>query len=322
MNKSILTIASGKKLYLDLAINLYYSFILNKLNTDINFIIVTDIIFDKKELITQDQLTIKTLPKGELGVGFSSKLQLDFLAPEGQTLFIDSDCLIFGDLTNIFERFKGQSVSVVGSYISDGEWFGDIRKILIKFGLNRMPKFNGGIYYLEKGEKATRVYQLAREIEQQYEEIGFKRLRNRPNDEVIMALAMAKLDEKPLIDDGTIMSDPLCCQAPYRLDVIKGIASLENPHHPNKLHQPWYPFHKVSPKIVHFLGYYTEHYPYQKEVFRLKKKINDDLTILNELRAIIFIEARNKIKIRLKNLVRPIYRAIFGIRNVRQSNRI
>lgn len=321
MKKQVITIASGKKYYLDLALHLYYSFVLHHQHSGINFIIVTDIAITE-EPITKHLLTIKTVDPGELGIGFSSKLQLDKLAPEGQTLFIDSDCLIFGDLTGIFDKFKGKSVSVVGGYILEGEWFGDIKNILKQFNLSRIPKFNGGIYYLEKGEKATQVYQRAREIEQQYDEIGFKRLRNRPNDEVIMALAMAQLNEEPLIDDGTIMSDPLCCQAPYYLDVIKGSAFMENPPPPNKLHQDWYPFQKVSPKIVHFLGYYTEHYPYKKEVFRLRKKLKNKLTFLNEAKALFAIEKYSQLKTTVKTTLRPIYHVLFGTRKVKQSNRI
>src|SRR5437899_1696335 len=84
-------------------------------------------------------------------------------------------------------------------------------------------------FYLEKGAAATRVYERARALEKQYDEIGFVRLRNRPNDEVIMALAMQLEGMKPLIDDGSIMSDPLACPGKYQIDVVNGNTLLINP---------------------------------------------------------------------------------------------
>lgn len=258
LKKNVLTIATGKELYITMAVNLARSFYWWNKNTDISFYIVTD----APELIAKDVLAytnIITIKKGELGDGFSPKLHLDKLAPAGQTLFIDSDCLIFGEISILFENFKSHSVSVVGNYISDGEWFGDIKKICAQFKVPHIPKFNGGIYYLEQGETATATYKTARKLEQEYDEIGFTKLRNRPNDEVIMALAMQLNGQKPIIDDGNTMSDPQACPGGYKIDVIKGKRWLLNPPIPNPLHQAWYPFKKVEPLVFHFLGHYTQH---------------------------------------------------------------
>src|ERR1700761_392416 len=101
MDKNILTIATGKGLYVDMAANLARSFLHWHPQTDIQFHLVTD----QKQIIPNDIVDrIKTIEikPGELGEGFSSKLFLDKLAPEGQTLFIDSDCLVFGNLDWVF----------------------------------------------------------------------------------------------------------------------------------------------------------------------------------------------------------------------------
>jgi hypothetical protein len=116
LNKYVLTIATGKKLYIDLAVNLARSFLHWHPNSDIIFRIATDM----PQLIPADilaKIQTITIKSGELGFGFSPKLHLDKLADEGQTLFIDSDCLIFERLDYLFERFKGHDVSVVGNYI-------------------------------------------------------------------------------------------------------------------------------------------------------------------------------------------------------------
>jgi len=320
-SRRVLTIGTGKRYYVDLAANLARSFLYWHKGSDIIFQLVTD----QPEMIPEDirsSIQVMKISPGKLGEGFSTKLHLDKVAVEGQTLFIDSDCLIFGNLDFVFDRFSGHDVSVVGSYIREGEWFGDVRSICLKFKVEHLPKFNGGIYYLEKGLKASAIYQRAREIEKNYDEIGFVRLRSRPNDEVIMSLAMQLHGQTPIDDDGTIMSDPQACQGGYKIDVIKGERRLYNPPPPNSLHQNWYPFENVSPVIVHFLGHYTNHHQYKREVFRLSKALVNRLDIWSGIYSFLAISATAIIKIRLKNIIRPFYHYLFGKRKIKTSERI
>jgi hypothetical protein len=319
--RNILTIATGKKLYLDMAVNLARSFRLWNSGNDIKFYLATDqpagLPADVKDFVE----TIALQP-GELGDGFSPKLHLDKLAPEGQTLFIDSDCLIYGDIKPVFEKFAGHPVSVVGHYISSGEWFGDVGAICKKYKVMSMPKFNGGIYYLENGEKAKKLYELARQLEQQYDEIGFVPLRNRPNDEVIISLAMALNDETPFIDDGTIMSDPLSCPGKFKTDVLNGKTFLENPPNPSPLHQDWYPFEKVSPLIIHFLGHHVQSYQYKKDAYRLSKLHQSSISFAEKLKSDLFIEWPMRARAAFKNMLRPLYKLIFGTRRIKPSERL
>jgi len=304
-----------------MAVNLARSFWLWNSGTPINFYIATDMPQYLPADVTAFARMIPVQP-GELGGGFSPKLHLDKLAPEGHTLFIDSDCLVYGNLEGVFEKFAGHSVSVVGGYISSGEWFGDVAAICKKFNVKQIPKFNGGIYYLEKGKKAAEIYQMARELETQYDGIGFVRLRNRPNDEVIIALAMAINDEKPVFDDGSVMSDPLSCPGEFFTDVIKGKAVLHNPPKPSPLHQDWYPFKKVNPTVVHFLGHYAQLYPYRREAYRLSKIADNKLGWVNNLKSLIFIEYPGRLEHFLRNTFRATYRRFFGVRKIKRSERI
>lgn len=320
-NKQIITIATSKKLYIDMAVNLIRSFILWNKNNHISFYLATDIPqylpADVKEYIN-----LIHLQPNELGEGFSPKLHLDKIAPAGKTLFIDSDCLIYGSLVPVFEQFNGRKVSVIGNYISKGEWFGDIAAVCQKFNIPHLPKFNGGIYYLEQGPEAAKVYATARELENSYDEIGFVRLRKRPNDELLMALAMQLHGQKPVMDDGTVMSDPQACRGSYKLNVISGKRQLVNPPSPNPLHQGWYPFKTVSPVIVHFLGYYTQHYPYKKDVYRLKMLATGNLDLFTEVKALVTIQYPEQITKLFKHLLRPVYHVVFGNRKVKPSERL
>jgi hypothetical protein len=321
MNRSVITIATGKELYIKLAVNLARSFFWWNQDTDIRFIIVTD----QPEKIPSDianKIQIHQVQADELGKGFSSKLNLDKLTPEGQTLFIDSDCLVFANLDFIFERFKGHPVSVVGNYIAEGEWFGDVKKVCRQFNIPHLPKFNGGIYYVEKSPEADAVYKTARELEIRYDEIGFTRLRNLPNDELLMALAMQLHDQHPIPDDAMIMSDPQACPGGYFIDVIKGKRWLFNPPTPHPMHQSWYPFENVSPVIVHFLGYHTLNYPYRREVYRLEKAFGNKLNTFTIAGSLLLIEYPARLKGLLKNKLRTTYHKIFGIRKIQTSERI
>lgn len=320
-DRAVLTIATGKPVYLDLAINLARSFFLWNKETGIAFQLATDM-GDQIPGDLKDKIQVISIKSGEYGKAFSPKLFLDKLAVSDKTLFIDSDCLVFGNLEKVFERFGGHAVSVIGGYINSGEWFGDITAICKKFDIPHMPKFNGGIYYLEKGETADKVYESAREFEKQYDKIGFVRLRNSPNDEVLMSLAMQLHGQTPVHDDGTVLSDPQACQGGYDIDVMKGKRRLINPPKPHQLHQDWYPFTEVSPLVVHLLGSYTHDYPYKREVFKLQKAVGRQSAVLTNFIAFGKIEAPARVKNFLKSTFRPIYRLLFGVRKVQASDRI
>jgi len=318
--RNVLTIATGKALYVDLAINLARSFYYWNKDTGIKFYLATD----RAELVSEDVkpfVFIIPLTENKLGKGFSTKLHLEKLAPPGNTLFIDSDCLVYGNIESIFDRFAGRTVSVVGDFISTGEWFGDIESICKKLQLKKMPKFNGGIYYLENGDRAKHIYETAQSLEKSYDEIGFIKLRGTPNDEVLMAVAMEMSGEKPITDDGTIMGDLQACQGSYKLNVIEGYAELNNPPYPDPLHQNWYPHKTIHPLIVHFLGYYTQHHPYLIDVYRLRKKLAGELNTWNRLKGNLTIKYPSKLKNTAKNIFRPLFHRLFGYRSIEHSER-
>lgn len=319
--RNILTLATGKKLYVDMATNLVRSFIFWNKGTDIIFYLATD----QPQLIPDDIkgfIKLIELKPGEYGKGFSPKLHLDKLAPAGQTLFIDSDCLIYGDLLPVFDKFQDHKVSVIGNYIATGEWFGDVAAICKQFNIAHLPKFNGGVYYIENGPETARVYETARMLELKYDDIGFVRLRNRPNDEVLMALAMQLSAEKPIADDGTILAEFVNFQSGIKSDLVKGMATLYNtPTHPN--YQKNWPLLSSKPLIVHFLGHYNQVLPYIKEVNILRYISSNKYGIGNaRLLTTLLITTPFQIKTIAKQLLRPIYRSIIGFRAVKTSDRV
>ncbi|MEL6166224.1 MAG: hypothetical protein AAFR37_21590, partial [Cyanobacteria bacterium J06628_3] len=276
-NRAVLTIATGKPIYIQMAVNFARSFKWWHKDSDIRFVLATD----QKQLIPPDLQDIEVieLQPGQYGHGFSPKLHLDKLALAQQTLFIDADCLCVGSLESVFDRFEGRAVSVVGSSISEGEWFGDVAAVCQRFGVKALPKFNGGVYYLEKGELSGHVYAKARELEPHYEEIGLTLLRGRPNDELLMAIAMAMNNQVGIPDDGSIFTDPQACPVGLSIDVLRGKSRLINPPPPHSKHQAWYPLEEAHPLLVHFLGHHTTTYPYLREELRLWLVLSKGLNI-------------------------------------------
>jgi hypothetical protein len=319
--KAVLAIATGKPIYIQMAVNLARSFKWWHKDSSIKFTLATD----QKHLLPEDLSDIEVIEvqPGQYGKGFSPKLHLDKLAIAQQTLFIDADCLCVGSLEPVFERFAGHAVSVVGGLISQGEWFGDVAAVCQRFGIPAIPKFNGGIYYLEKGEESDRIYAKARELEPQYDEIGLLRLRNRPNDELLMAIAMALHNQTPIPDDGSIMSDPQACQGGLFIDVLRGKSKLINPPAPNPKHQAWYPLTEVHPVVVHFLDHHTTVYPYKCEELRLELVSTKKWSICAvDMWANLFCSIPLLTQYAIKDALRPTYHLIFGTRTASVSNRI
>ena len=259
------------------------------------------------------------LNPGQFGEGFSPKLYLNELAPAEQTLFVDADCLCTEPLNEVFDRFAGHDVSVIGRPISDGEWFGDVAEICESFDIPAIPKFNGGVYYLEPGSKCDSVYNTAQSLKSEYDEIGFERLRTHPNDEVLVSLAMALHDQEPLPEDGTIMNSTLACPGGMDIDVLRGESHLYNPKdHPD--HNDWYPLEEMNPALVHFLGHQTTQHPYRREAIRLKKVLRDGWPVwAADTWAALRFSMPWLTKERTKDLLRPAYHALFGPRSIQKS---
>jgi len=312
---AVFTIATGRKVYLDMAFALARSYRRWHSETDPKFYIATDSQIECP--VDLQALDIIRVQPGALGSGFSSKLFLDRLAPARQSLFVDADCLCVGSLASAFERFRGRAVSVIGRNVGCGEWFGDVGAICRQFGVPSVPRFNGGVYYVEPGERCSAVYETARSLHQRYDEIGFKRLRGSENDEVLMALAMALHRQEPIAERGDIMNSLLAGPGGLEIDVLRGRALLRNPaDHPK--HNDWYEMEELRPRIVHFLGMDCRAYPYGREIARLKLVDEHGWPAwLARFWVGLSYSAPRRVLTMVKDLLRPIWHKILGPRPVR-----
>jgi hypothetical protein len=320
-DRAVLTIAVGKPLYRRLAINLLRSLLYWHPESDLRFVLATD----QTEPLPSDLASVEivALAPRQYGEGFSPKLHLDRLGPAEKTLFVDADCLCVGSVDSVFARFKDRAVSVVGGAISQGEWFGDVESVCQRFAVRALPKFNGGIYYVEKGDICSSVYSKARELEEHYDSLGLVRLREKPNDELLIAISMAIHGLKAIPDDGSVLSSPFEAPTQLEIDVFKGRSVLVNPFPPNPQHQSWYPLHEVHPVLVHFLGDHHSRYEYCAEAFKLRFWNRNRLVlVVLPFMAMLFITWPGQMWQAAKNALRPAYRRCFGVRRLKPSERI
>lgn len=318
--RGVLTLALGPALYWELACNLSRSVRHWHPDGSLPVTIVTD----QPRKLPPDLATVRLhqVAPDELGRGFEAKLHLDRLAPAAHTLFIDADCLVYASLHPVFALLAGHPVATFGHEIAAGEWFGDVATLCARIGVPAIPKFNGGVYYLEPGPPATEVFQTARGLKPRYDELGLVRLRGRPNDELLIAAAMARHGLHPMPDDATILSDPQCCPGPLRVSVLRGRRRLHNPPPPSSLHRAWYPFTDVSPAIVHFLGDYTSGPAYRADALRLALAARRLPPWAATPAASLLVVAPGTARTWVKNLLRPVFHRCFGVRGIRPSSRL
>jgi hypothetical protein len=320
--KSVITIATNKKMYVDMACNLAMSFLLwNDVNS-IHFFLVTDCPQFIPEKL-RNRIEIIVVSPGELGDGFSTKLHMDKFAYAKQTLFIDADCLVYANLEPAFNEFKGHEVSVIGYNRYEGKDIGfckDIALVIADTGISYFPLLCGSVYYFEKGEMANNIFDYARSLLKSYHDIGLISLRNKENEEPLIAISMAKFNQLPVNDTGLIKADKMFYEF-LDTNVIEGKARLWNT---DRIPIPEYSKLKsASPLIVHFNAYYAEMFEYKAEVIRLKQVFlgNKSIAFANLYAAILSIAPGKSIKA-FKNLLRPFYRSIFGYRNAKSLKRM
>lgn len=124
---------------------------------------------------------------------YMDKLELLKRAPYNENIFIDSDCIAFGDLNRFWAGFDGATdFSAFGTTLpldaTDG-WF--TREGAGKYSdqLDHLIYFHGGIYFIRRGATCDAIYGVARDIAAHYRDYRFRMFKN-PADEPILALAM------------------------------------------------------------------------------------------------------------------------------------
>lgn len=222
MKKGFITLATGKK-YRKIARNLLRSY-RRFAKERLPFAILTD---------TEDQYTDefdKVILITDPLFSYMDKLKIESLTPFDETIFIDSDCLIYRDINCYFNWFEknGSDFSVIGA-VHPPEWmdgYFQIEKIkkYVSVVPTFIPSFNGGIYYIKSGEVSKSVFTDANDFARHYQVFDFYMP---SGDEPVLALSMAIHDCYPMTShpEGNTF---VLAQKEYRTDPFCGKVEFES----------------------------------------------------------------------------------------------
>jgi hypothetical protein len=270
-SRGILTLAYGHKRFIEQARSLAHSLQLHVPHLS------RTLVTDSHDPQLHRLFTQVIAYRPQYGSGVRQKLFLDRYSPYDRTLFIDSDCLVLGNLDAFWSAFDGQHFAVPGfRYLLKGatDPYIDVDHVLDTLNITAIPKFNGGTYYFTRNPQATAFFDTARNILDDFRTLRLGEFRrNGPADEAIYAVAMALHGIAPTWMGPGGMWTPCGYKGPLLLDAISGTCSFEKEGM------------KLSPEIVHFPGEYVFAFPYIRERARLRARIEGERTSMFSLAA-------------------------------------
>ena len=263
MTRGFITIATGKEIYYQLAKNLLLSY---KLFTDspLPFAIMCD---RENEYTTLfDQVVILEKPLN----AFWDKFELLKRAPYDETIFIDSDCLAYGDLNDYWNYFEGAD-DFTGSgcnYPIDSEkgLFQKDRVGPYNGRVHWKPDIMGGLYFIRKGPVCDALYEECQYISTHYDDFVWPDYCAPKADETVLCLAMAAHGLHALDADPSNYGHPGEATE-MEFDIFTGHCSYATEWHPKVPHG----------RLVHFGTRYCKKPPYIVEVEKMNVLIRNGL---------------------------------------------
>lgn len=294
--KGFITVATGKEEYYQLAENLLRSYHLF-CKKPLPFAILAD----RENAYTSKFDDVMIFSDGATN-SYLDKLSLGDYLPYDINIFIDSDCLAYGDLNQLFDYFKdADDFSCFGRVLPLDDrtgWFeyenlGELRqKVSYVVGLH------GGIYYMRKGDICRKIFSDAKAFVPDYTKYKFKGRFNTPGDEPLVALSMAVNGCRPI----PFVLEAICCYWEHidhmTIDLSKGLARVEEKT-------------KYNAILVHWGTRYTRQYVYRGQIDlmniledsagnkqeRIRKCIRYyDKLMMSEKRKVFMSRVKNKIK--------------------------
>jgi len=251
--RGFVTIATGAERYYKLAENLRYSYKLFAAEP-LPFAIIAD--RENKYTSSFDDVIIIDRPTGS----YMDKLCLYELLPYDETIFIDADCLAYGDLNCWFSWFSSMNdFSCFGYAFTDLStphgWF-DASAVPEPYAekIKFVPSFNGGVYYLRRSAICGEVFALAKKFAAEYDRRVFRGFLN-PADEPLLGLAMA-------IQDCWPVNRPAILFAP------KSKHLSIDPFTPKVCYKQ----ESIEYSIIHWSNYLTQKSRYRFETERLRNR--------------------------------------------------
>lgn len=205
-----ITLATGSRFYLELAINLALSLKLNDPTRP--FCVVLD---KGAELPPEFKPFVDHVAYLDPKPGFNgclNKLRINEVSPYSETMFVDSDCvLVKKDMDRHWAKFSAPGFSIAGGKVTSGHWYSfDIAQAVQALQIPYMVKMNSGVYYFRQGEESDRFFNTTLSLVEHHQRLlgTFHRNKVQLADEPFIGAAMGQLGLEPLGYDpkeGSIM---------------------------------------------------------------------------------------------------------------------
>ena len=187
---------------------------------------------------------------------YMDKLRLFDCLPYDETIFIDADCLVYGNIDRWWDLFEHAGDFSLFGYAyedldTDRGWFSPKGMGEYSDRITFVPSFNGGVYYLRNTERCAEVFRIAQHCAKHYGEYAFAGF-SKPADEPVLALGMTVCGCRPLNENELLFAPR---PKDVTVDVIRGIARRKGDAHDYRL--------------VHWSNYYTQKSLYRLEIGRL-----------------------------------------------------
>lgn len=249
--KGFITIATGKEEYYMLARNLLHSY-RYFCNSPLPFAILTD----GENKYTSEFDDVLFFSHGA-SCSYLDKLELGEYLPYDITIFIDADCLAYGDLNQLFRYFEGaDDFSCFGRVLpleDQTGWFEYENLGKFKSQVQYVVGLHGGIYYMRRGPVCKQIFDTARNLAPNYSQFKFKGKFETPGDEPLVALSMALNNCKPI----PFIREAICCYWEYttcfEIDISAGRAEITS-------------IPKGKTSLVHWGTRFTKELLYQEQV--------------------------------------------------------
>ena len=185
---------------------------------------------------------------------------------------------MFRDLEFAFDLFKGSKAIAIGTeffFPNDTCAFANVKEVTQNLGIEKIPRFNGGIYYVSKSSIQQNILITARSFISNYKEQGFYSFREQgPADELLIGASIELLGHVNISDSGLLMRTPIGIIGNLNVDIFKGYSKFNKSGH------------NVEPAIVHFADNLVNLPEYQREIRKLD--IYYESVFLKEIKVILY----------------------------------
>lgn len=278
MSQGYITLATGPRQYLEMAINLLLSLKHNDPTREVCLVID-----EGSQLPPEYQNLVQHIAYLSPKDGFHgclNKLRLHELSPFDETMFVDADCLLVkSDMDRHWAKFSCDGFNIAGGKVTNGHWYSfEVPNVIRTLNIPYMVKMNSGVFYFRKGELSNRFFDTTHQLVSQHKKMlgTFHRNKVQLADEPFIGAAMGIHQIQPISyapEEGSIMITTVNSSRAH-FSALKRESHILK-HDNFRIAGRFWPAKKVkhSPSFAHFVKLKPET-EYQRNASELRSAYN------------------------------------------------